>query len=34
MISYPDSDRTVRVVGEIVRIDSEGVGIKFRRESI
>jgi hypothetical protein len=34
MIPYPDNDRTVRVVGEIVRIDSQGVGIKFRRESI
>lgn len=33
MIPYPDSDRAVRVVGEIVRIDSEGVGVKFRKSS-
>ena len=26
MIPYPDNDRSVRVVGEIVRIDSQGVG--------
>jgi hypothetical protein len=34
MIPYPDNDRTVRVVGEIVRIDSQGVGIRFKRVSI
>jgi len=34
VIPYPDNRRNVRIKGEIVRIDSQGVGIKFRRESI
>jgi len=34
VIPYPDNKRNVRITGEIVRIDSQGVGIKFRRESI
>jgi hypothetical protein len=33
-ILYPDSKRNVRVIGEIVRIESKGVGIKFKKESL
>jgi len=34
VIPYPDNKRNVRITGEIVRIDSQGMGIKFRKESI
>jgi len=33
VIPYPDNKRNVRITGEIVRIDSQGVGIKFKRNS-
>ena len=34
LLSPADRHRTVRVTGKIVRIDSQGIGIRFRRGSI
>jgi len=34
ILPYPNRKKNVKIKGEIVRIDSQGVGIKFKRESI